>query len=489
MSPDEASAQDSNTLPRVLGPLEALCVVVGTVIGSGIFIVPATVARDVPFLGGIALVWVVGGLFSAAGALTLAELGALYPRAGGPYVYLRAAYGDLPAFLYGWTELLVIRTGAMATLAAAFARYFGQLVAAPGGLDSRLWHAGAAVVAIVTVGAVNVLGTRAGGRLQVVGTALKVGGLLALMTLPIIVGGADSARLSPAWPAALGWGGVAGMLSAMVAVLWTYDGWIALTPLAEEVREPGRNLPRALIGGIALLIALYLAMTLAYHLVLPLDEVIALARAAEAGAPVLIAAEYCRRLVGPGGVVAISVLVMISTFIALNGNALTGPRAYFAMARDGLSPRWLARVHPRFLTPAPAILVQSGWAIVLTIAGTSLIVTPPPAAGFGLPEPIRAAWSTLNRTPLYDLLLTYVIFGETLFYLLAVSAVFILRARSPGLPRPYRTWGYPVTPALYILASLLLAGSMLRQTPVQSCAGLGIIALGGPTYWLFFRKR
>lgn len=477
------------TLPRVLGPVDAICVVVGTVIGSGIFIVPATVAHNVPFLGGIALVWVLGGVFSAAGALTLAELGAMRPHAGGPYVYLRAAYGTLPAFLFGWTELLVIRTGSMATLAAAFARYFAQLVDAPSGLDPKVWQCGAAVLAIGTVAVVNTLGTRAGGRLQVAGTALKIGGLLAIMGLPVVVGGADPARLTPVWPSEVGWGLAPGLLVATVAVLWAYDGWINLTPLAEDVRDPERNLPLALLGGIAVLIAFYLGTTLAYHLVLPLDEVVAAERNAEGGVAVPIAAQYCRRLVGPAGVLAISALVMASTFIALNGNILTGPRTYFAMARDGLLPEQLARVHPVYRTPANAILAQAAWALVLTVVGTALTVVPPPGTGSGLPRPLVAAWAALNQTPLYDLLFTYVIFGETLFYLLTVSSVFVLRVRFPDWPRPYRAWGYPVTPLVYIIASLLLAGSMLRERPAESFAGLLIIVLGLPAYLLFQRGR
>jgi APA family basic amino acid/polyamine antiporter len=338
------------------------------------------------------------------------------------------------------------------------------------------------------VGWINVWGVRVGSRVQVVGTALKVGGLLTLMALPMIVGGADWHRLTPVWPSAPGGNVFLGIMAAMVAVLWAYDGWISLTPLAEEVREPSRNIPRAMIGGSLVLIALYLGTTLVYHLVLPLDEVIGLTQNAEGGVPSLIAAHYCQRLVGPAGVLAISMLVMASTFIALNGNALYGPRIYFAMARDGLFLSRVARIHPRFLTPANAILTQSIWGILLTLAGTAMILTPPPAPGGPLPAPIRAAWSELNRTPLYDLMFTYVIFGETIFYLLAVSSIFVLRARHPDVHRPYRTWGYPVTPAIYILASLLLAGSMLKQTPVESLAGLVIILIGLPVYRWFVRR-
>jgi len=480
MQPNQAS------LPRVLGPVESLCVVVGSVIGSGIFIVPAEVARDVPYLGTIVLVWILGGIFSAAGALTLAELGAMLPRAGGPYVYLRAAYGPLPAFLFGWTEFLIVRTGSMATLAAAFARYFVQLVPPPTGLRGEIWQAGAAVTAIGVVTIINVLSTKLGGKLQVAGTALKVGGILGLIALPFIVGGGDSSRLSPLWPSSISPSLLSGMMAAMVGVLWAYDGWINVTPLAEEVREPHRNIPRALIFGMGTLIVLYLMMTLAYHWVLPLPEIASLG--SEKAAEKAVAATYCSQLLGKKGVLAISLVVMASTFISLNGNALTGPRAYFAMARDGLFPARVCRVHPRFQTPANSVLAQGSWAIALTVIGTALILAPAPAADSALPGPILAAWTKLNKTPLYTVLYTYVIFGANLFYLLAIASVFVLRVRRPDLPRPYRTWGYPITPFVYVIAAITLLGNMLYQTPTESFAGVLIVALGLPAYWSFSRK-
>ena len=243
-----------------------------------------------------------------------------------------------------------------------------------------------------------------------------------------------------------------------------------------------------MIAGMGVLIALYIGLTLAYHWVLPFDDVIAATRAGRK-AESAIAAMYCERLLGRPGVVAISLLVMCSTFISLNGNALTGPRAYFAMARDRLFPAALGRIHPRFQTPANAILAQGIWAILLTIAATTLILVPVPGAGSGtgLPGPVLAAWTKLNQTPLYDVLFTYVIFGANVFYMLAITSVFVLRARHPDWPRPYRTWGYPVTPTLYVIAALVLLGNMLRETPTESLAGLAIIALGLPAYWMFHR--
>jgi amino acid transporter len=271
------------------------------------------------------------------------------------------------------------------------------------------------------------------------------------------------------------------MMAAMVGVLWCYNGWVNLTPLAEEIRDADRNIPRALILGMGTLIALYVAMTLAYHLVLPLSDVAA--SSADQGAAHAVAAAYCRRLLGREGVVAIALLVMGSTFISLNASALCGPRAYFAMARDGLFPSWLSRVHRKFRTPAHAVVAQGGWAIVLTVAGTLLILAPEP--GPAMPAVIRPVFAKLHETPLYTLLYTYVVFGASVFSMLATASVFVLRARRPDLPRPYRTWGYPLTPALHVVASLLLLAEMMRRMPAESLAGVVIIGLGVPVYGFF----
>jgi amino acid transporter len=478
------SDHPSVKLPRVLGPVAAFCVVVGSVIGSGIFLVPATIAQQVPYMSGIVLVWIIGGLFSAAGALTLAELGAMLPQAGGLYVFLRVAYGALPAFLFGWVEFLIVRSGSMAPLAAAFARYFSRLCPAPRGINIDVWQAGAASLAIGAVTVVNVVGTRQGGMLQVAGTVIKVGGVAVLFAMPFFLGGGSIANLAPVWPTVAPGAIFAGMMTAMVGVLWAYDGWTNVTPLAEEIRDPGRNVPRSLILGMAVLITVYVAMTLAYHFVLPMGAVAAGSRT---DVETAVAARYCESLLGWPGVVLISILVMCSTFISLNGNVLTGPRAYFAMARDGLFPSSLCRVHTTFQTPANAILAQGIWAILLTVAGTVLILVPPPAAATGLPGPILTAWKKLNQTPLYDVLYTYVIFGANVFYMLAIASVFVLRVRQPDLPRPYRTWGYPLTPLVYVAAALLLLGNMLadHQSRVQALAGVGIIVLGVPAFWAF----
>ena len=491
MNLTDPDVRRSAKLPRVLGPIDAFCVVVGCTIGSGIFLVPAKIAQDVPFLSGIILVWLIGGILSGAGALTLAELGAMMPQAGGLYVYLRAAYGPLLAFLFGWVEFLIVRSGSVATLAAAFARYFAQLCPPAFGIPAAVWQAGAAIFAIAAVTIVNVLGTRRGGTLQVIGTVLKVGGVAILMALPFVLRQGTLANMTPFWPGAIAGRSIfTGIMAAMVSVLWAYDGWANVAPLAEEIRDPGRNVPRALLLGTAVLIAAYVGMTLAYHYVLPMNELSSASRDS-AHIERAAAAVYCNVLLGHPGVVAISILVMCSTFISLNGNALTGPRAYFAMSRDRLFPGSLCRVHSRFQTPANAILSQGIWSILLTIAGTILIMVPPPNSGAGFAGPILIAWKRLNETPLYDLLYTYVIFGANLFYMLAIGSVFVLRARQPDLPRPYRTLGYPVTPLLYIVGVLILLGSMLLDdaSRMPSLVGIGIIVLGLPAYWIFRRAN
>lgn len=467
----------SGDLPRLLGPWTAMSVIVGSVIGSGIFLVPAKVAADVPYLSGILAVWILGGLFSLAGALTLAELASALPRAGGPYVYLGAAYGPTPAFLFGWAEFLVIRAGSMATIAAAFAQYALAFLPIPSGMSADVaipLIAAAAIAALVTV---NALGTRHGGRVQVVGTILKVGSLLAMIALPFAVGAADPANLRPWFPdsgAPLGTAAiVGGLLTAMVGVLWTYDGWISLGSVAEEIRDPGRNIPRALALGSLTLIALYVGVTVAYHLTLPIPEMAALVSPSNTER-VGVAALFWDRLAGAPGALAISAIVTVSTLIALNGNVLTGPRAYFAMARDGAFPEPIARLHPTRRTPANAIILQGAWAIaLLTIGSAAVLLAPEPAPGSPPPK------------PLYDILYTYVIFGATLFYTLAIAGVFVLRRTRPDLPRPFKVPGYPFTPALFILAATLLMLNMLRVSPVESLAGLFLIAMGLPARRIF----
>jgi APA family basic amino acid/polyamine antiporter len=480
----EPTKPDRPRLPRVLGPATAYSAIVGSVIGSGIFIVPARVAEGLGSISLIVAAWVLGGLLTLAGALTVAELGAMLPQAGGPYVYLREAFGRLAGFLFGWTEFLVIRSGSVAALAAGFALYFGEVVPAPPGVPRAAWEGGVAILAMTTLAILNVLGAKVGGGVQVLGTVLKIGTMAAmiLLPLPFLLGVARPENLEPMWPSASSGTIARAMLAAMVGVLWTYDGWINITALAEEIKEPERNIPRAAILGTLTLIGVYLGVTLSYHLVLPMADV---ARPPDGRN---VAGAFFVRLFGLPGAWLIALVVMGSIFIALNGNALSGPRAYFAMARDGLLPHAISHVHPRFKTPANAIIIQTAWAAMLTAAGAIFLVIEAPGSESGLPLWFRDAWGKLNRTPLYDVLFSYVIFGATFMYALTVASVFVLRRTRPGLARPYRTWGYPITPILYLTGAGLLLGNMLLETFAESIVGLGIILAGVPAF-LVMRRR
>lgn len=486
MMTSEPHSSDENRLPPILGGWTALASIVGSVIGSGIFLVPATVARGVPFMGGIIVVWLIGGLFSAAGALTLAELGALMPRAGGPYEYLKKGFGPLSGFLFSWAEFWVVRSGSMATLSAAFARYFSQLVPPVGGISLIWWQTWAAVAAMAVIGLVNVRGTRYGGRLQVVGTALKIGALSAMIVLPYMLGKGSVANMMPLGPDSTHVSTYTGFLAAMIAVLWAYDGWVNVTPLAEDLTDPQRQLPRALTGGVAILILLYLGTTLAYHYVLPMEMI--RESSTVKGSPKVVAAEFWQALVGPAGVTVISLIVMASTAISLNGNVLTGPRAYYAVARDGYAPKWMEKLNSKTATPAAAIIAQTGWAIALTILATLLIWVEPGSVE-RWPGWVVRLWTKLHETPLYDVLFTYVIFGATVFYMLSAASVFVLRKRWPDAHRPFRVPFYPFTPLVFCLASGILLASMLAENPVESIAGLGLIAAGIPFFYGFRYAR
>jgi APA family basic amino acid/polyamine antiporter len=452
-TPDKTPAQKS--LPRVLGLFDAMALVVGSIIGSGVFLKASVVARELNSFGLIVSIWVVIGLVTLCGSLALAELGAALPHAGGPYVYLREAYGRLPAFLWGWTEFWVVRTGSLGALACATVIYFNEVVALPA------WtHGPAAIALIMLLTMLNRRSTRWGATLQNVTTVIKVGFLLALISLPLLLSKANTANLTPMWPSQMDLGIWRALGVAAVAVLWPYDGWINLAPLAEEVRHPQRNIPAALALGMALVVLLYVSANTAYHLVLPMSQV------ANSGA---VASDTFYVLLGNIGIPLAAMGVMCSTFGATQSNMLTGPRIYFAMARDGLVPRRLAHVHSQYATPANAVLVQGVWAAVLLAAAYQ--------------------WKT-RPIDAFDALTDFVIFGGSVFYAMAVAAVFVLRFRMPDLPRPYRTWGYPWTPALYLLAFAAALVSMLIDKWQQTAAGSIIILAGvGYFYWFEWRRR
>lgn len=488
---DPLLAPDVQTLPRVLGRFDAITVVVGSIIGSGIFLKASTVATGLGSFAPIMTIWIVVGLVTLCGALALAELAAMLPHAGGPYVYLREAYGRLPAFLWGWTEFWIIRTGSLGALACATVIYGDILLQAmknggllPAGLANQipLSHSSQACVALVLtlfVSMVNVIGTRWAAWVQNVTSVIKVGFLCFLIVAPFLLFKADVANLQPLWPKSVDMSFIKAMGVAMIAVFWPYDGWINIGPVAEEVQEPQKNVPIALSVGMLIVILVYLGANISYHLVLPMASV-----AGSKG----VASDVTQALLGPMGVWFAALFVMCSAFGALNSNLLAGPRIYFAMARDGLFPSIIRQIHPRFQTPAYAILAQMAWSLVLIVAAYAYTAPQAPS-----PSPLTNAATTpaIQQNPAgdaFDALTDFVIFGGSIFYALAVGAVFVLRAKKPDLPRPYKTWGYPITPAFYLLIFAAVLVSLLVGKPVQTAFG-SLLIIAGAIVYFFVAKR
>jgi APA family basic amino acid/polyamine antiporter len=443
--------QFGERLPRRLGLWSAVAVLVGSTIGSGIFRTPAVVAarvEDVPlFLGA----WVAGGLVAVCGALTYAELAALFPRSGGIYVFIREGFGRGPAFLFGWAELLVIRPGAFGAIAITASAYSLRLVgmdpaASVAGLPLRAEQLlGAAYIAIVAV--VNYRGIHRGALVQNISTVFKIAALVALVVLGFALGGG----LKPSGAASVPGGptGLSAVLLAMVAILWAYDGWADLAFVGGEVRDPQRNLPRALLVGTATVVVLYLAANLVYLHLIPM------ARMKDAE---LVAADSAQLLFGAAGVLAVSAAVAVSTFGTLNGSMMTSPRIFYALAEDRLFPSPIARVDPATGAPTGAILLT-------TVLGMAFV---------------------LVRT--FTQLADQFVIGIWPFYALAVAAVYVLRRRRPELARPYRTWGYPVVPGVFLVASLFLLGNYLISQPRAFLTDIAVILTGIPVY-VWWRRR
>lgn len=467
------------SLPRVLGPWLATAIVVGCVIGTGVFKKARAVSEAVPESGPGIAVWVVVGLLTLCGAMALAEVAAMFPQAGGNYVFLREAYGRPFGFLWGWVEFWFLRCASCAALASVFSESLNDVLKlALGSTDAVLgfWprqFASAAVVA--ALGLLAAVGTKLGAGVQFAVTVVKVGSLVALMFLPLGVllfapdasVRPDPARFQPVWPAAVDAGYLAAFAVAMVAVMWPYNGWSNVASIAGEIRDPQRNIPRAFIGGMLLLIAVYTAVNVSYFLVIPATEMKALADTP-------VATEVARRLLGPVGLLLASAAIMVSVFGALGGNMLVGPRGVFALARDGLAPAGFGRVHPRFETPFAATLLMTG-----VTAGFILSVA-------------AYTQATGGDKPPFDVITDFVVFGAALFETLAVASIFVFRARQPHAVAalPYRCPGYPVVPAVFVVCMLAVLGNMFR-TPSQrdeAVIGLGFIAAGGLVYAVFLRR-
>ena len=434
-------SHSASDLPRKLGFVDAISIVIGVVIGGGIFLVPNLVARELKSTASILAVWTFAGVISFFGALACAELGTALPFTGGQYVFLRETYGHLIGFLCGWSMFVVARSAQVAWLAVTLALYVSYFVPLSS-VESKLLGVGA--LALFT--AINYCGVTAGAAVQKIFTMAKIVGLLVIIGAAFLVGGKHA-------PVAQSATGVVTMSSfgiALIAAVLAYDGWVQVSFVAGEVRNPQRNILLALAIGSASCIGIYVLANMAYLRVLSIPEIAASNH---------VGATMTERVLGGAGGSLVSVIIMISIIGALNGSCLTSPRIYFAQARDGLFFRKFGEVHPRYQTPSFAILAQGLWAAVLVLSGS------------------------------YETLADYAMFATWLFYGLMVAGVVVLRRTQPDLNRPYRMWGYPLTPALFLIVTVWFLENMLRTRPVPSLAGLAFILAGVPVYFLWARPH
>jgi amino acid transporter len=491
MQPSQAS------LARVLGLWMATAIVVGTVIGSGVFKKARNVAENAPEFGLGISVWVLGGILTLFGAFAIAEVAVLFPRAGGNYVFLREGYGRWAGFLWGWVDFGIIRSASIAALATMFTESFHDVLRKslypddPAVVVLAFWPRQLLTVLVIAgLTLVNVRGTRLGGGVQLFITCVKVGSLLFVITLPFVVLAVVSEpqhpprleHLSPAWPG--DWLGVNWGLygAALVGVLWAYNGWMNLGPVAEEIKNPRRNIPLGLFLGVLILIGLYCGANVAYYLVMPRADI------AATPTDTAVATVFCTRLLGPIGGVIGSAMIMTSVFGALNGNLLVGPRLLFAMGRDRLIPRHFEDLHPRWGTPVLATAVIAGWACVQILVGGVWISYPPPEFElFGS----KLDLSLPAGKPLFDMMTDFAIFGSATFETLAVASIFLLRWKIPPTPenRPYRCWGYPLVPLMYVLimAAVVVNMFVVAEQRAEALVGAGFIAVGALVYVAAFR--
>ena len=466
---DSIATTDAPALVRRLGPVDAAAIIVSNVIGGGILFTPPQVAASVPHPVMFLATWLTGGLLAFAGAMAYAELAALRPRAGGEYVYLRAAYGKLAAFLTGWTSFVAGFAGAMAASAVFLVVYLDRFI--PGVADTTpfftipvplvpLSFSRQTIVATIAVWLFAFVHIRGVGPGRLVGNALatlKVVSLLVFIALGFSIGAGSGANLQqPAGSVAL-----AGFLFALIPVMFTYSGWNAAAYMAEEIRDPGRNVPLALGLGTVVVIAMYLLLNALYLYVMPVGEL-----AAVRGSVLDVIAD---KLLGVRAGDIMGIVSIISLAAGINAWTFAGPRVYYAMARDGLFFRGAARIHPRYHTPVASIVAQAIWTTVLILTGSR------------------------------DTLATYVGFAITLFAGIAVASLFVLRAREPHAPRPFKAWGYPFAPAVFTIASALIVLNALWTdlvVPIRTgapwgpaAAGLIVIGLGVPIYLFFSRRR
>ena len=448
-------------LSRDLGVSHASAVVVGTIIGSGIFLVPAEMMQAVGSAKLVYLAWIVGGLLSFFGALTYAELGAMRPQAGGEYVYVRDGYGPLAGFLYAWTWFVIAKPASVATIVTGLVRILGtfpvfsffssNVISTPFAVT---WGQIFAIAAAILISLLNYIGVKKAGEFQLVFTLLKVAVILGIVV--VCFGGTGNV-------AGRGWnnfsgtfagarGGIAGFMAALVAALWAYDGWNDLNMVGGEVKQPGRNIPIALIAGVATVGVLYMLVNAGVQYVMPADAMAASARPAS---------DAVARVLGHMGAAIVSVGIAISLLVTLNGTIMSGARVPYAVARDGYFFKALAEISPRFHTPSVALLVQAVLSILLLLVGA-------------------------NFRQLFSL----AIFAEWLFYMIAASTVFVFRWREPEAERPYRMWGYPVVPAVFVAVAFALLCYTFKNDWPNSGYGVLVILAGAPVFaWFAWRRR
>ena len=447
-------------LSRDLGVSQASAVVVGTIIGSGIFLVPAEMMQDVGSAKLVYLAWVVGGLLSFFGALTYAELGAMKPQAGGEYVYVRDGYGPMAGFLYAWTWFVIAKPASIATVVTGLVRILGtfsvfsffsdNVITTPFAVN---WGQIFAITVAILISFLNYLGVKKAGEFQLVFTLLKVAIILGIVVVCFSGAGTAAGR---GWSNFAGTfagakGGVAGFMAALVAALWAYDGWNDLNMVAGEVKRPERNIPVALIAGVAAVGLLYMLVNAAVQYVLPASAIAASPRPAS---------DAVAQVMGHMGASIVSAGMALSMLVTLNGTIMSGARVPYAVARDGYFFRALAEVHPRFHTPSVAIAVQAVLSMLLLLLGA-------------------------NFRQLFSL----AIFAEWLFYMIAGSTIFIFRWRDPQAARPYRMWGYPFVPVVFVAVSAALLYYTFNNDLRNSTYGLLVILAGIPVFLYFSRRR
>ena len=430
-------------LARVLTLLDATMINAGGIIGSGIFMVPATIALLTGSTSLILAVWVFGGLISLFGALSVAELGAAMPRAGGQFVYLNEAYGPAWGYLYGWSCVAVINTASIAAVGVAFSEYLGFFFPL-----STMGIKSVAILSVILLTIINILDVKSGARAQNIFTLLKIGAILGIISLGLVMDGGSAENIQPFYPDRPLPTLVGPLGLAMVSVLWTYDGWIFITYVAGEVKNPGRNIPLSLVFCMLIVISIYLLINFVFTYTLGIGAM---------GTSMLVASDSASIFLGEKGAALVSIIILISLLGANNGFILTSARINYAMARDKLFFQQAAKVHPKFKSPANALVIQAMWASVLTFSGT------------------------------YNQLITYIIFASWIFYAMSCAAVIILRKKRPEMKRPYKTPGYPYIPIIFILFAVFLTFNTILEAPRDAAVGAGIILAGLPLY--FYWKK